>query len=396
MKCVELFAGAGGLALGASNLHFKHEAVVELNPHACNTIRANQRRGFTPVLDWPLMETDVHTVDFRKWQGKVEIVTGGPPCQPFSIGGKHRGSSDRRNLFPEAVRAVREIRPKAFVFENVKGLVRESFAKYFNYIILQLSFPDARMRDGEDWLAHLSRLERLHTEGTETDLHYKVAFRLLNAADYGVPQRRERIFIVGIRSDLEQAWSFPNPTHSRESLIISQSITGEYWERHCVPRRWRLQSGRKFEPDAETVTPTFFDGDRKPWRTVRDAVADLGLPSRDQARAEFKNHIFQAGARAYTGHTGSPIDAPAKTLKAGDHGVPGGENMLLYPDGHVRYFTVRESCRLQTFPDGYVFDGTWSENMRQLGNAVPVMLGETVLRSVQDALVKHASRQASS
>jgi DNA (cytosine-5)-methyltransferase 1 len=291
---------------------------------------------------------------------------------------------------------VREIRPKAFVFENVKGLVRESFAKYFSYIILQLSFPDVGVRPGEDWIEHLSRLERLHTEGSENDLHYKVAFRLLNAADYGVPQRRERIFIVGIRSDLEQAWSFPNPTHSREALISSQSMTGDYWERHRVPRRWRLQPGRRLEADEETVTPLLFDSDRQPWRTVRDAIADLGQPSRDSTRVEFQNHIFQAGARAYPGHTGSPLDAPAKTLKAGDHGVPGGENMLLYPDGRVRYFTVRESCRLQTFPDGYVFEGSWSENMRQLGNAVPVMLGEKVLGSVQDALGKHATRRASS
>jgi DNA (cytosine-5)-methyltransferase 1 len=394
MKCVELFAGAGGLALGASNLCIQHEAVVELNSHACNTIRANQHRGFGPVQDWPLLEIDVHKVDFTKWNGVVEIVTGGPPCQPFSIGGKHRGSTDRRNLFPEAVRAVREIRPKAFVFENVKGLTRASFGKYFNYILLQLTFPTVLLRENEDWISHLSRLERIHTSGRATDLHYKVAFRLLNAADYGVPQRRERVFIVGIRSDLEQAWSFPAPTHSREALIISQSMTGEYWERHHVTSRWRLQPGRRFEPDAETVTPLLLDGGRMPWRTVRDAIADLGQPSRDSARAEFQNHVFQAGARAYPGHTGSPLDAPAKTLKAGDHGVPGGENMLLYPDGRVRYFTVRESCRLQTFPDGYVFDGSWSENMRQLGNAVPVMLGETVLRSVQMALQKQAARTA--
>jgi len=394
MKCVELFAGAGGLALGASNLRFEHEAVVELNAHACNTIRANQHRGFGPVRDWPLLEIDVHKVDFTKWNGVVEIVTGGPPCQPFSIGGKHRGSTDRRNLFPEAVRAVREIRPKAFVFENVKGLTRASFAKYFNYILLQLTFPSVLMRENEDWTGHLSRLERIHTSGKVTELHYKVAFRLLNAADYGVPQRRERVFIVGIRSDLEQAWSFSAPTHSREALIISQSMTGEYWERHRVPRQWRLQPGRRFEADDETVTPLLLGGDRKPWRTVRDAISDLGLPSRDPDRAEFENHVFQAGARAYPGHTGSPLDAPAKTLKAGDHGVPGGENMLLYPDGQVRYFTVRESCRLQTFPDGYVFEGSWTENMRQLGNAVPVMLGETVLGSVQAALQKQAARRA--
>ena len=92
----------------------------------------------------------------------------------------------------------------------------------------------------------------------------------------------------------------------------------------------------------------------------------------------------------YPGHTGSSLDEPAKTLKAGDHGVPGGENMLRRPDGSVRYFTVRESARLQTFPDKYVFPGSWTENMRQLGNAVPVTLATSVARSVADCLKKAA------
>lgn len=391
MNCVELFAGAGGLALGASNLNFKHEAVVELNSDACNTIRFNQRRQFGPVLDWPLVEEDVHAIDFTKWHGRVDIVTGGPPCQPFSIGGKHRGSSDKRNLFPEAVRAVRETCPKAFVFENVKGLARDSFAKYFSYILLQLSYPDLAKCGDEEWTSHLSRLERLHTKGREGGLRYNVTFRLLNAANYGVPQRRERIFIVGIRADLSQAWSFPEPTHSRQALYASQWVTGEYWDRHRVPRSARLRLDHPPSPDENQIS--LLDT-RQPWRTVRDAVSDLGMPAQDEKTAEVPNHVMQTGARTYPGHTGSPLDAPAKTLKAGDHGVPGGENMLRYPDGRVRYFTVRESCRLQTFPDGYVFDGTWTENMRQLGNAVPVTLGERVLQSVQVALRKQAARAA--
>jgi DNA (cytosine-5)-methyltransferase 1 len=104
--------------------------------------------------------------------------------------------------------------------------------------------------------------------------------------------------------------------------------------------------------------------------------------------------VLQAGARIYPGHNGSPLDEAAKTLKAGDHGVPGGENMLRYPNGDVRYFSVRECCRLQAFPDEYVFEGSWTENMRQLGNAVPVKLGEVVLRSVRAALDRHDAAEA--
>jgi DNA (cytosine-5)-methyltransferase 1 len=123
-----------------------------------------------------------------------------------------------------------------------------------------------------------------------------------------------------------------------------------------------------------------------PWRTVRDAIA--GLPDAEsKAAASVPNHVFQPGARSYPGHTGSPMDLPAKTLKAGDHGVPGGENMMVRDDGSVRYFTVRESARIQTFPDGFRFHGSWTETMRQLGNAVPVLLAQRVASSVAEKLV---------
>lgn len=123
-----------------------------------------------------------------------------------------------------------------------------------------------------------------------------------------------------------------------------------------------------------------------PWRTVRGAMVDLPNHREEGAR-RIPDHRFQNGAKVYPGHTGSPLAMPAKTLKAGDHGVPGGENMLVHKDGSVRYFTVREAARIQTFPDGYRFHGSWAEAMRQLGNAVPVMLARTVAASVAEKLV---------
>src|SRR5690606_26287424 len=116
------------------------------------------------------------------------------------------------------------------------------------------------------------------------------------------------------------------------------------------------------------------------WRTVRDALEGLPEPKAKSPRG-VHNHVLQPGARSYPGHTGSPVDLPAKTLKAGDHGVPGGENMLRRVDGTVRYFTVRESARLQTFPDDYELHGSWTEAMRQLGNAVPVELARQVAKA---------------
>ena len=127
------------------------------------------------------------------------------------------------------------------------------------------------------------------------------------------------------------------------------------------------------------------------WQTVRDAIADLPSPRRHNS---FKNHVFVDGARAYVGHTGSRLDDPAKTLKAGAHGVPGGENMVVLPDGSVRYFTIREMARMQTFPDDYQFCGSWGQTIRQLGNAVPVRLAETIARSVAFALNRQAVRAA--
>jgi DNA (cytosine-5)-methyltransferase 1 len=387
MRSIELFAGAGGLGIGVGNAGFNPLAVIEWDKYCCDTIRDNQRLEFSPVRHWPLFEGDVRDFDFREIKQSVDLVSGGPPCQPFSLGGKHRGHTDTRDMFPHAIRAVRELRPRAFILENVKGLTREAFATYLEYIRLQLTYPNLVRRGGEQWADHLGRLERQHTAGRATDLQYQVVMRVLNAADYGVPQRRERIFIVGIRGDIGIEWSFPEQTHASEALSWSQWRSGDYWDEHKVARRHR-----SIDEKAKTRTLAF---DEKPrflrWRTVRDALAGLPDPERDPHLASnFLNHRFQPGARSYIGHTGSPLDEPAKTLKAGDHGVPGGENMLLRPDGSIRYFSVRESARLQTFPDEFRFHGSWTETMRQLGNAVPVTLAQIVARSVR-ALLEKAS-----
>jgi len=388
MRSVELFAGAGGLAIGMSNAGFHHAAVIEWDHDACETFRENQRHRMRSVEEWPLYEGDVKAFDYGNLSD-IMVVSGGPPCQPFSVGGKHRGYMDKRDMFPEAVRAVRELRPKAFIFENVKGLMRETFANYFEYVHLQLMYPGLTRRK-ESWREHRGRLEQHHTSRRERT-EYNVVVRLLNAADYGVPQRRERVFFVGFRSDLGVEWSFPEGDYSENALLRSQWITGEYWDRHEVPKRQRpLLSDRQANRVERLRGDYLFDAG-KPWLTVRDAISDLPNPEK-RTRNDIPNHTFNPGARSYPGHTGSPLDEPAKTLKAGDHGVPGGENMLARVDGSVRYFTVREAARLQTFPDDYTFRGAWTEAMRQLGNAVPVQLAETVARSVAETLLTTKGR----
>ena len=384
MQAVELFAGAGGLGIGVSRAGFAPAAVIEWDRYCCDTIRENQARKLQPLVHWPLIESDVRNFDFGSIEVEIDLVSGGPPCQPFSLGGKHRGHLDDRDMFPEAIRAVRELRPRAFLFENVKGLTRQAFANYFEYIRLQLAYPELTRHPSEKWPAHLTRLERHHTYGSINDLHYQVLTRVLNSANFGVPQRRERVFVVGFRADLGIEWSFPNPTHSQNALLWSQWRSGDYWERHRVPKRNRESSARaKAAADHLDKQPRLL-----PWRTVRDELAGLPDPEKEpRAASQYHNHDFQPGARSYPGHTGSPLDEPAKTLKAGDHGVPGGENMLRRSNGEMRYFSVRESARLQAFPDEFLFHGSWTEAMRQLGNAVPATLAEIVARSIQEHLV---------
>lgn len=386
MRSLELFAGAGGLALGASRAGFGHLGVVEWNHEACSSMNANKLRGLELVRQWPILEADVRNLRYSDFGTDIDLLAGGVPCQPWSLGGKHQGQNDLRNLFPEMIRAVRETQPKAVLIENVKGLLRHTFSSYFEYILLGLSYPELRAQSDEPWERHLKRLEQHHTSGKIKGLEYKAAFRLLNAADYGVPQRRERVFIVAFRSDLPVKWSFPEPTHSKEALAISKWVTGEFWERHGISKHKRPSPT---ERDLGVVARSnLFTANRQPWLTVRDALAGLPNPS-SRGREEWLNHILIPGARSYHGHTGSPFDEPSKTLKAGDHGVPGGENTVVLEDGAVRYFTVREAARMQSFPDDYFFPGPWTESMRQLGNAVPVKLAETVARSIREHLSIH-------
>ncbi|RRD71947.1 MULTISPECIES: DNA cytosine methyltransferase [unclassified Desulfovibrio] len=387
MKSIELFAGAGGLALGASLAGFTPEAVIEWDKWACDTIRENQQRQNPLVADWPVHEGDVRLFDFSGISGEIDLVAGGPPCQPFSLGGKHRASSDKRDMFPTTIDVVRKLRPKAFLVENVKGLTRATFANYLQYTLLQLTFPELTIGRKETWLEHLARLEKEKTSGKTNGLTYDLVCRVINAADYGIPQRRERVFIVGFRHDMGVRWSFPEATHAQDALLYSQYVSGEYWDRHEVILKKRPQTKIKSTARIERLRGFSQESLGKPWLTVRDALQGLPDPKNKKQSSRHYNHTFQDGARAYEGHTGSPLDLPAKTLKAGDHGVPGGENMLVMPTGEVRYFTVRESARLQTFPDTYVFHGSWTETMRQLGNAVPVALARIITASVAEKLI---------
>lgn len=379
MRSIELFTGVGGLAKGLHLSGFKHDLFVEFHKHACASLRLN----YDPNL---VAECDIRDFDFSKIS-KVELVAGGPPCQPFSLGGKHKAFNDSRDMFPHAIRAIHAINPRAFLFENVKGLMRSSFKDYFDYIIRRLKFPSVTIPRNGDWQGHNRILHALEEKkGSEPE--YNVSFQLLNAANYGVPQTRERIVIVGIRSDIRTEWSFPKSTHTMERLVWDQWVSGEYWDKHKVSSKKIVKPTRRLKNLAETLKANYslFSPTEKPWLTIRDALTGLPDP---QAVHSISDHLFRAGAKTYPGHTGSCFDWPSKTIKAGVHGVPGGENMIRFADGSVRYLTVHEAKLVQTFPSDYLITGAWSEAMRQIGNAVPVILakrlGEQLLKTLSES-----------
>ena len=268
--------------------------------------------------------------------------------------------------FPEFFRAAAELKPATMLVENVGGLLRRTFRAYFGYILRRFENPFLSPKKRESWREHDERL-RVCQCAMSYEQPYVVSWRRLNAADFGVPQQRKRVFIVAVRNDIGY-YRFPAPTHSKQALLVDKA-SGKYYRRHGIPSE-----------APPTLQPSIAPAGQTAWRTVRDALHDLPPPASTPENA-IANHWHIPGARSYTGHTGSNPDEPAKTLKAGVHGVPGGENTLTTgTNGQVRYLTLRETARIQTFPDEYLFYGTRMEMTRQIGNAVPVRLATVVAR----------------
>ena len=299
LRVVELFAGGGGSAQGLREAgDVEHVALYEVDKYCVATLRAN---GFDTTH-----QVDVREVDFAECGG-CDLLVAGVPCQPFSAANaRAAGEQDRRNGWPHALRALRELQPACFVFENVAGLLRDSFRDFFGRILAEIEAAG-----------------------------YVVHTRLLRAVEHGMAQTRRRVFLVGFR-DAAAADRF----------------------------QW---------PAPEPGPPT-----------VRSVVGNLGPPLADDDGA--LRHFFHAGARQYRGHNPSRPDGPARTVLAGTSGCDGGNNTYLPPDGELRYFTVREVARLQTFPDSYRFPGSWTQAFKQIGNAVPPRLMRLLAAQLREAM----------
>lgn len=238
LTSVEICAGAGGQALGLEQAGFEHQALVEIEHKYCETLRANRP-------EWNVICCDLHDFDGTRYKG-VDLLAGGVPCPPFSVAGKQLGSRDERDLFPQAIRLVREIAPRAVMLENVRGFLDKRFDSYRNYILNEL-----------------------------TELGYKVHIQLLNASDYGVPQLRPRVVIVAIRNGEGGEFSYPMP--SRENL----PTVGEAILDLMSQGGWR--HARDWAKGANKVAPTLVGGSKKhggpdlgPVR-ARKAWAELGV-----------------------------------------------------------------------------------------------------------------------
>jgi DNA (cytosine-5)-methyltransferase 1 len=379
--CVELFSGLGGMAIGLDRAGWDHELLVERDARAVATLRAN---GLT--RGWPLHDSDLREVDFASdVKREVDLLAAGVPCQPFSQAGTHAGPADDRNMFPETFGAIRQLRPKAVLIENVRGLARPAFKPFVDYIVDHLRLPGLARKKNEDWPAHHERLRKaLKRRPKDPTERYAVEWRPICVADYGVAQRRVRVIIVAIRGDLAERWSWPEPTHSHEVLMLDQ-LDGFYWAEHDLsPRSPILALGTR-KRVRRVVHPTPVSR----WRTLRDALRGLPEPvSRDET-PELNWHTLWPGARLYRGHHGSELDQPSKTIKAGVHGVAGGEHIVHLDSGEYRYLTVRECMRAQDLPDELEIEAARTPAIRQIGNAVPPTIGEVFGQAIARAVCDH-------
>lgn len=335
LNCLEMFAGAGGLALGLHQAGFKHVNLIEWNKSAVQTLKLNHK--LLNIHPDNILENDARFINYSRFMGKIDLLSGGPPCQPFSTSGRNLGPDDDRNMFPVFLDVIGYVMPKAILIENVKGLVREKFKFYFQYILKRIQFPHLEIGPNQEWTDHYNRLKTAKEKDFLDEEQYVVTYQVIDTADYGVPQRRQRVLIVGLRKDLfSKPFRLPK-SHSINNLLRDQWVTGEYWRRHGI------SSEQYSGPNSQRTYQHAVDVScLKPWLTVRDAIGDLPNPVERGMNELIPNHTQHPGARIYKSHVGSYYDFPAKALKAGTNGTPGGENMVRIPGeiNSVRYFTT--------------------------------------------------------
>ncbi len=333
LKCVELFAGAGGLALGLERAGFHSVLLNDIDSHACKTLKNNRP-------SWNVIEGDISKISFTHLKGTVDLVSGGFPCQAFSYAGKKLGFDDTRGtLFFEYGRAIQEINPKIMLAENVKGL---------------LSHEEGRTLD-----TIKNAIDNLGYELIEP--------RVLQAIFYQVPQKRERLILIAIRKDIapliKEKFAWPSP-YTRIMVLKDALEKGILYD--CdVP----LSEGQKYPKRKAEILNYVPQGGY--WKDLSD----------DLQREYMQASYFMGGGKTGMARRLS-MNEPSLTLTCS----PAQKQTERCHPTQTRPLTVREYARIQTFPDNWVFAGSVHQQYKQIGNAVPVNLGYAVARSLVQLL----------
>jgi len=322
---LELFAGAGGLAVGMEKAGLNCVALNEIDKWACQTLRKNRP-------NWRVMEGDIKLFDFAEYKNNVDVVTGGFPCQAFSYAGKKLGLADARGtLFYEFARVVKDVNPLICIGENVRGLLSHENGKTLQGMISILD-----------------------------EIGYNVVpVEVLKAINYKVPQKRERLILVGIRKDINLKYDYPKPFKKIYNLVDALK-KGELYDSN-VPK----SIGAKYPLSKKLVLDMI--PQKGYWRDLPISV-----------QKEFMGGSFYLGG----GKTGIARrigwDEPCLTLTCS----PAQKQTERCHPEETRPFTVREYARIQTFPDDWLFEGSLAQQYKQIGNAVPVNLGREIGYSI--------------
>ncbi|MDO5973196.1 DNA (cytosine-5-)-methyltransferase [Flavivirga jejuensis] len=333
---LELFAGAGGLAVGMEKSGLKCVALNEIDKWACQTLRINRPH-------WNVLEGDIKEFNFSKYRDSVDVVTGGFPCQAFSYAGKKLGLNDARGtLFYEFARVVKEVNPPICIGENVRGLLSHEKGKTLEGMISILD-----------------------------EIGYNIVpVKVLKAINYKVPQKRERLILVGVRKDISIKYEYPKP-HNKVYNLKDALKKGELFKKN-VPK----SEGAKYPQYKKEILDLI--PQKGYWR---DLPLDL--------QKEYMGGSFYLGG----GKTGMARrigwDEPCLTLTCSPAQK---QTERCHPD-ETRPFTVREYARIQTFPDEWKFSGSTAQQYKQIGNAVPVNLGQEIGYSIINFLNKYSVNQ---
>lgn len=324
---IELFAGGGGLALGMEKAGFKHILLNEFDKSACDTLRKNRP-------NWNVVEGDIHKVSFKDYEGKVDFLSGGFPCQAFSYAGKKAGFEDARGtLFFELARAVKEVKPKVFMGENVKGLYTHEKGHTFEVI-----------------------------KSVIEDLGYTlVEPQILKAIQYQVPQKRERLILIAIRNDIANKVTFHYPSPYHRVLTLRDAFFKGILYNCDVPESIGQQYPNRKKEIMEKVPMGGY------WKDLPDELQ----------REYMKGSYYMGGGKTGIARRLS-LDEPSLTLTC----APAMKQTERCHPIETRPLTVREYARIQTFPDNWEFCGNMIAQYKQIGNAVPVNLAAAVGRSI--------------